>query len=388
MTSCVLRRHYLIHKWTSLICTGFLFLLCLTGLPLVFREELALWLGDAVEPPQLVEQAGAVSLETLVQEAHARRPQDAVQLLSRDEDHPAWFVTLGATPEAIENSAVFMFDARNGAFLHEIPIQQGLIHVLLTLHVELFAGLPGTLFLGAMGLLFVTSVVSGVVVYGSFMRKLPFGTMRRERSPRLAWLDLHNLLGIVTVLWALVVGGTGVVNTFARPLVGYWQATELAQMTASWKEKPIPLVQRTVDDVVATAEAMEQGRTTSVIAFPGTLFASPHHYTIFMRGQTPLTARLLKPLLIEAATAEVSAARDLPWYLTGLLLSQPLHFGNYGGMPLKMIWALLDFITIMVLLSGLYLWWKKRKMSVEHLLAEADPDSGIVFSSGQGAVPQ
>jgi uncharacterized iron-regulated membrane protein len=45
---------------------------------------------------------------------------------------------------------------------------------------------------------------------------------------------------------------------------------------------------------------------------------------------------------------------------SALLVSQPLHFGDYGGMPLKILWAVLDLITIAVLISGLYLWWKKR----------------------------
>jgi uncharacterized iron-regulated membrane protein len=63
-----------------------------------------------------------------------------------------------------------------------------------------FSGLPETLFWGAMGLLFLASIVSGIVVYEPFMQKLPFGAIRREAVPRLSWLDLHNLLGIVTVL--------------------------------------------------------------------------------------------------------------------------------------------------------------------------------------------
>jgi uncharacterized iron-regulated membrane protein len=49
----------------------------------------------------------------------------------------------------------------------------------------------------------------------------------------------------------------------------------------------------------------------------------------------------------------------LPWYLTALLVSQPLHFGDYGGMPMQIIWALLDIATIIVLGSGLYLWLKR-----------------------------
>lgn len=101
------------------------------------------------------------------------------------------------------------------------------------------------------------------------------------------------------------------------------------------------------------------------IAFPGTTFSSPHHYGMFMRGTSPITARLFKPVLIDAETAKLTDSREVPWYLATLLISQPLHFGDYGGMPLKMIWLILDLFTIVVLWTGLKLWWKKR-----HHLAE------------------
>jgi uncharacterized iron-regulated membrane protein len=51
--------------------------------------------------------------------------------------------------------------------------------------------------------------------------------------------------------------------------------------------------------------------------------------------------------------------------VTTLLVSQPLHFGDYGGLPMKILWALLDLITIIVLASGLYLWLKRYNSSFE-----------------------
>lgn len=374
VTVAAFRNWYLIHKWTSLICTIFLLLLCLTGLPLVFRDELSLWLGEAVEPPERVVGTTPINLQALVDDAQARRPKDTVQFLTLDDEHPAWFVSLADTPTSLENTGIYMYDSRTGAFLHAPPANEGLTNFFFKLHVELFAGLPGTLFLGAMGLLFLASIVSGIVVYGPFMRKLPFGTIRQDRSRRLAWLDLHNLLGIVTVLWALVVGATGVINTLDRPLLAYWQQTELAEMLAPWNGKPAPAVRRPVDEVVKTAEAASPGMVVRFVAFPDTLFASPHHFMVFMRGHTPLTARLLTPVLIDAETAMVTDARSLPGYLTLLVLSQPLHFGDYGGMPLKIIWALLDVITIVVLISGLYLWRKKQQAPEDVCLFETYPD--------------
>ncbi|MGC4098130.1 MAG: PepSY-associated TM helix domain-containing protein [Nitrospira sp.] len=379
------RRWYLTHKWTSLVCTLFLLMLCLTGLPLIFRDELTFWMGDAIEPSEEVIASVPVNVDALIQDAKARRPQDAVKFLTKDNDYPMWFVSLGDTPTARENSAIYMYDQRTGGFLKEYPVGHGLIYVLLTLHVEMFAGLWGTLFLGAMGLVFVASVVSGIAVYGPFMRKLSFGAIRRTRSARLAWLDLHNLLGIVTVTWVLVVGVTGVINTLDRPLLSYWQMTEITDMLTPWKDQPTPTTVVPVDEVIRTVEAAAPDLAVRFIAFPGTPFAGPHHYMVFMRGQTPLTGRLLTPMLVHAETAQVSDSRHLPWYLTALLLSQPLHFGDYGGLPLQLLWSVLDLITIVVLISGLYLWWQKRKSSAEDLLMQTEWMTGSNYPLEPGA---
>ena len=40
MTATSIRRWMGVHKWTSLVCTVFLLFLCITGLPLVFHEEI------------------------------------------------------------------------------------------------------------------------------------------------------------------------------------------------------------------------------------------------------------------------------------------------------------------------------------------------------------
>ena len=66
------------------------------------------------------------------------------------------------------------------------------------------------------------------------------------------------------------------------------------------------------------------------------------------------------PVLVDAGTARVVSAEGLPWYLRALEISRPLHFGDYGGLLLKIIWALFDFIAIIVLGSGLYLWILRR----------------------------
>ncbi len=56
--------------------------------------------------------------------------------------------------------------------------------------------------------------------------------------------------------------------------------------------------------------------------------------------------------------------------MKALFLSQPLHFGDYGGLPLKIIWALLDIAAIVVLGTGLYLWLGRRRVPIEKRIME------------------
>lgn len=352
-----------LHTWSSLVCTVFMLLLCLTGLPLIFSHEIAHLTGAEVELPATTYSGPPASFDTVLKAARALHPQRIVQYASQDEeDARLWHITLTPTPAPTDDYKSVAVDGRTGELLREHRTGEGFMYWMFRLHVDLFAGLPGMLFLGFMGLLLIIAIISGVVLYAPFMRRLDFGTVRRDRSPRLKWLDLHNLIGIVTLVWALVVGFTGVINTWTDLLVKYWQYSELSVLLSPYQGKPlVPESERApMQATLDAALAHTPGKRMSYAAFPGTLYSSPHHITYFMRGDTPLTSKLMQPVMVDARTAQVTASPELPWYLTVLLLSQPLHFGDYGGMPMKIIWALLDIATLVVLGSGLYLWVKRR----------------------------
>jgi uncharacterized iron-regulated membrane protein len=339
-------------------------LLCLTGLPLIFSHEIDHVLGYGVELPQLPNPKARANVDDIIADAHKRLPKQAVQFLVAEPDEPAvWFVRMGETVNSPNLSAFYRYDARSGQFLNAYPLQQGIMNSVLRLHVDLFAGLPGMLFLGLMGILLALSLLSGTVLYGYYMRKLNFGTVRQQQSNRVKWLDLHNLLGIVTLVWFFTVGITGVINTLATPIFNRWQATELAAMTAAYRNQ-LPLSKTvSVQQVLTELTEAEPAMKLSFMAFPGNSFASPHHFVAFMQGNAPLTSTLLTPILIDAQNGRVIEKRELPLYVKALLLSQPLHFGDYGGLPLKFIWAVLDIICIVVLVSGVYLWLKKHDVS-------------------------
>lgn len=360
MTRGTIKGWYLVHKWTSLVCTAFLLLLCVTGLPLIFWEEIAHLTDGQGELAEPAPGQRPASLDLLLGKALAQHPGDVPLFFGWDDHEPAVYVNMGArpdTPPAEMNTVVL--HAYTGEIVDVPNFNEGVMFFLYRLHTDMFLGLGGMLFLGAMGLLFVTAIVSGVVIYGPFMRKLDFGTVRRNGSSRLKWLDLHNLLGVVTLAWALVVGLTGAINTLATPLQQKWQADVIAQFAADYAGKPRPTHLASLDAAVAKARATEPGMTPAFVSFPGVGYSGDHHLGVFMHGATPLTERIFQPVLLDAATGDLTAKPQVPGYMLTLLISQPLHFGDYGGLPLKVIWALLDLVTIIVLSSGLYLWAKR-----------------------------
>ncbi|WP_130732663.1 PepSY domain-containing protein [Komagataeibacter xylinus] len=388
MTPRALRWWFSVHKWTSLACTVFLLIVCVTGLPMLFSEQIFdTFVGDD-DPPyeSLPADIPNASLDVIVQKARGLYPGQIITSVNPDDDEPAVLVSMAPSWQALKDDENYpdrhsghwiKFDARTAKVLEQSrpatePKQLGtwtglIMGICRRLHVSLFAYLPGRLFLGFMGGVFVASLVSGTVLYGRFMKRLPFGSIRRDRAVRLTWLDLHNLLGVATLVWAMVVGFTGLVNELQTPLFGLWRVTDVRQILRPYANLPVPSQEHlsSVQAAFDTAAKAAPGNEVTGLSFPGASFGSPVHYVLWTRGATPLRARLFTPVLVDARTGELTGAYPMPWYLRFLEVSRPLHFGDYGGMPLKILWALLDVVVIGVLVSGLMLWVGKRRIATD-----------------------
>lgn len=358
MTAKAIRSWSFVHKWSSLVCTGFLLMLCLTGMPLIFHDEIEgvlegkAWVPAHPDGPLL-------TLDDILGGALDAQPGEVPVFMSFDEDRPVVNVTTAPRPDSPGPDMHFAsFDRTSGDLVSPVP-GHGVLDFLLQLHTDMFLGLAGMLFLGAMGVLFVLAIVSGVVLYAPFMRKLDFGTLRTVRSRRTAWLDWHNLLGIVSVSWALVVGLTGVINTLAEPIGEQWRTNLMQEFAAERAESGPVLATSSIHEAVGLVQRAAPGTWVQYVAFPGTGFSTDRHFAIYLQGNTPVTKHLLTAALVDATSGDLAGFRPMPWYNQVLALSRPLHFGDYGGLPLKVLWALLNGATIVVLGSGLYLWIRK-----------------------------
>jgi uncharacterized iron-regulated membrane protein len=364
MKAASLHRWSVAHTWSSLVCTLFLIAICLTGLPLIFSDEIDRLSDDG--PPYATEAAVSerISVDSVLEKSREAFPTEIIRSIYWPDDQPAAIVRLAPDDDAddaldhnIEFDAITGVERRRDPVKHHLKFMEVMRHV----HEDLFVDLPGELFLGFMAALFVVAIVSGTVLYAPFMRHVEFGKRRAARGSRVAWLDTHNVLSAVALVWMGVLGVTGIINELATPLFVHWLTTDVATDFPQNDPQALPAHLASVDTAIHNVEIAMPHRKVESVDFPTHHFGSPAHYIVWTKGDTPLTSRIDVPAFVDARTGRFVKTEVLPWYLLALELSRPLHFGDYGGLPLKVLWALFDILTLIVLVSGLKLWFNRRR---------------------------
>jgi uncharacterized iron-regulated membrane protein len=86
MKSQTIRAWSWVHKWSSLVCTVFMLLLCLTGLPLIFHHEIEHFSDDAITTEAMPEDTPRHNLDAVVARAREQFPGKYVMYMSQEED--------------------------------------------------------------------------------------------------------------------------------------------------------------------------------------------------------------------------------------------------------------------------------------------------------------
>ncbi|MCW3604739.1 PepSY-associated TM helix domain-containing protein [Burkholderia cenocepacia] len=376
MKNATIRRWRRIHKWSSLLCSAFLLMLCVTGLPLIFATDIeGAPAGEGT--PVGVASKGAM-LDQMISVARARYPAYAPTHISLDDDRSRVLIGLMPPGDAAGHASrvIVEFDARTGA-LHDRRAHGGgaafasFIAAMRELHTTLYAGMAGRLVLGVAGLAFVLAMLSGIVLYAPFSRWRGSGVPGNDRTRRAAWRDLHILVGVPVFVWALAMGATGVLNAVAEPLFRGWMVAEMRTLP---KHALAPRdAQVSAQRAFAAVRVAEPRRRVDTVFFPDPDFGSPDHYMVVTTGTTRWSRMLFDIALVDAGIGRFDGTLRMPAWLRVVQLSRSLHFGNFGGMPLKIDWALLDGITFATVVSGIALWRQRRRREGSRATEMAPP---------------
>lgn len=245
----------------------------------------------------------------------------------------------------------------------------------LRLHRELLLGPNGKLYVGFVGMAYVFMLLSGFFIYGKFMKGRSFGEIRKARIP--SRVDLHKFTGVITFGWGLVVGLSGVFLAFNGVLIQLFQLRSLEHLSKQYQGfQASTQISTPFSQVISIALSAKSDTVISYISFPATEYGIPGHYLVLVNGTTNITKRLSDLVVVNAETGKLAEIVELPLYMKIVLLSEPLHFGDYGGRFLKVLWALFTLGSLMVVLLGVYSFFMKRKMRKQAVIS--NPESSTL----------
>lgn len=191
-------------------------------------------------------------------------------------------------------------------------------------------------------------------------------TVRRRASSRRFWFDLHNTLGVFSLVFVLALTTTGVVIGFedkttplfyrmtaSQPLLIYNRGNRF-EVTPAGTKPIIP------DQAVAIASTSLPGAMPFMINIPGPKGV----YTIRSRYPEDRTSGGRSQVIVDQYSGKVLAAessRTAPAGSRLITANRAIHTGDIFGIPSKAIMSLASLLLVTQLVSGVVMWWKRRK---------------------------
>ncbi len=354
------RKLYRLHSWIGLFVAVHAIVLFVSGAILLFRDEIE----QTFAPEQAALSARELTLNDFVAAEKMARdlfPNDRVLSVAADESN-ANLIQIRMGIDGAKNfrgARRLAYDSVTGTQAIEVK-RSGFFEWLLELHRDLLMGSKGKLYVAFVGLLYLFTLVSGFVIYGGFMKKKAFSEMRRQSS-RALYADLHKYLGVATFAWALLIGITGVFLALNSTLLKIYQATELKTITQSLQRSEVRAADASsFESALAKLSTLKATAAIDFVAFPDTEFAPAGSFLILIKGTGRFDERLSELAILSTDVSGGGEIRSLPGYLKALMLSEPLHFGDYGGLPLKIVWLIMTLMTLLLPLTGLYVWAKRK----------------------------
>jgi len=345
-----------LHSWLGLVAGLGLIVIGVSGSLLVFRDEID-GLVDAkimrVEPTP----EGRLSRDRLYHSAVEAWPDyRVVGLGSRRSTGLADIVYL-KKPGDLRYFGATLNPYTGAALSGPMTERQTFTGLLLELHYTWFAEHVGMLITGIFAVLLCLLGVSGVWLYRGFWKN--FFRLRWKSSARIFFSGLHKMTGISSVAFNLILGFTG----------AYWNLAHVAEDgLGHHEEAPEQSVASGIADSISF-DALEKTAAVGMPGFKATWIFLPdgEEKEISLWGTVPGAWWLSSPsgssALFDPQTGAVISTSDLRKAGTWEKITDaftPVHFGNFGGLPVKILWSVLALAPGVLAVSGFVIWFRRR----------------------------
>lgn len=391
MRADYIRIYKSVHTWTGILAGMALFIAFYAGALTVFKEPLARWASpqstashvplDAA--PELI--AGVLKARPDVAKGFSIHLQDTENVPAR----MGWEVRDSQADDHDESSVrhYFAYLEADGGVRMEQSSASGLTYFIDVLHRVV--GLPvdsdpNRWIMGVIATLYAVALVSGVIVLLPSLVK-DFFALRTGKNLKRMWLDAHNVVGIVSLPFHIVMALSSVVFAYhdgiydlQDKLMYGGKLESVFQRTGGGGESPAPArdpaAMLTPQELVARAKDLAPGFEPSALQYQQV--TGPRAMVrVWGKDAGAVSPRARGGFVaIDPYTGKILNTDYLPGKQTtaNLWVSSffALHMASFGGLAVQWLYFLLGLAGAWLFYSGNLLWIETRRKRADRKTGE------------------
>lgn len=358
-----------VHIWVGISCGLMLFVAFYAGAVTMFEKPLERWATPPVQlaPPPPLEDAERLLTAVLAQHPEAAARHSIIVTPTPEQPARVIWATRGERPrQLVEYGASF---APDGSLQTQRLRKAEAAALVDRMHQLLGLPLPDGIarnVMGAVALAYAVALLSGLIVLLPTLAKDVFALRAGTRNIKRMWLDAHNALGIFSLPFHLMIALTSVVFAFHDPFYDT-QAKVLYGGGIDWgahEEAPTGTAPLPANELLARANAQLPGFEVYSFSFQRD---EDGHLEAGITGldlRHGTRARTYMRTHLDPFTGTVDT-HDLPGRMDGwdeaVNAFFALHFGSYGGNPVRWLYVLMGLAGAMLFYTGNLLWVESRR---------------------------
>jgi len=371
MRTDIVRTYKDIHSWVGIVAGLALFIAFYAGAITMFDGPLQRW---ASPPPELSAPPSLERTPELIEKVLAAHPEARknykVNLITGPEEpaRVSWSTGTRRNPGTTYYASL----ATDGSLQVSARKPSEVATLVDVLHQQVGLPLPHAIAMPIMGiiaLLYAVAIVSGVICLLPSLIKDLFA-LRFGKNLKRMWLDLHNVLGLFSLPFHLVMALTSVIFAFHDPIYAVQGAVQKAGTVKTVRAEeghglPNSGTVLPPAELVRRIQQQLPGFTLHSLSYETNPKEGPHGH---IQGSDPRYG-LRGPGYgigeVNTVTGEIVEADYLPgkqdgWFAT-ITSFFALHFGSFGGAPVRWAYFFLGLAGAFLFYSGNLLWIESRR---------------------------
>ncbi len=358
------------HTWIGLIAGIFLVAIGLTGTVILFRAEF-----ETAGLPHYSTVGPLVSLDKAAAEVQKQVPDGQIRRVRLPEapGAPLIFQVQGPQKKTVRIAA----DSISGRVVG--TVRSDWMDWMVDLHRNLLSGPTGRKAVGYLGIALFILSISGFVMWLSGSRRWQsWISVRRGATVRFHY-ELHRASGLWAYGLLAVLSFTGIERAFPETFRHAIQSVtgRPATVAAPKKNKNSPALHSLDEYVAAAMRVMPDGVPAELrLPPPG---SGPIDLRLYRKGDIAPSGN---HVYLEPATASVvmvDRVADRPAGARFLGALAPIHYGQFGGTGIKIVWAICGIAPLILFITGFITWRRPLRQRVPPAVAARTDSDDVVL---------